>query len=81
MYGQRQKIWVDGYKAEVLINTGSELVKHRKLLSKYKDRSSTRTVSLNDRYEVEDLREGFIRLQTVVAVDMIKFWISIQGEY
>lgn len=64
MYGQRQKIWVDGHKAEVLIDTGSEPAKHRskKLLSKYKESSSTQTVLLNDRYEVF-IREEFIRLQ------------------
>lgn len=46
MYGQRQKLWVDGHKAEVLINTESEPAKHRnnKLLLKYKEPSSTRTV-------------------------------------
>lgn len=83
MYGQKQKLWMDGHKAKVLINTGSEPAKHRskKLLLKYKEPSSTRTVLLTNRYKMEDLLEGFIRLQTVVAVDRIKFWISIQGEY
>lgn len=52
----------------------------RKLLPKYKGPFRIRTVLLNDRYEVEDLREGVKRLRLVVAADRIKPWITIQGD-
>ncbi|CAK9796589.1 Transposon Ty3-I Gag-Pol polyprotein [Anthophora quadrimaculata] len=52
---------------------------NRKLLPKYKGPFRIRTVLSNDRYEVEDLREGVKRLRTVVAADRIKPWITIQG--
>ncbi|CAK9814127.1 Pro-Pol polyprotein [Anthophora plagiata] len=52
----------------------------RKLLPKYKGPFRIRTILPNDRYEVEDLREGVKRLRTVVAADRIKPWIVIQGD-
>lgn len=52
----------------------------RKLLPKFKRPFRIRAVLPNDRYEVEDLREGSKRLRTVVAADRIKPWISIQGD-
>jgi len=36
-------------------------------------------VLINDRYEVEDLREGGRQRRTVVAADNIKPWITIQS--
>lgn len=52
----------------------------RKLHPKFKGPFRIRKVLINDRYEVEDLREGHRRSHTVVAADRIKPWITIQGE-
>lgn len=52
----------------------------KKLHSKYKGPFRIQKVLINDRYKVEDLREGRRRSQTVVAADRIKPWITIQGE-
>nr|XP_012138507.1 PREDICTED: uncharacterized protein K02A2.6-like [Megachile rotundata] len=52
----------------------------RKLLPKFKGPFRIRVVLLNDRYDVEDLREGSKRLRTIVAADKIKPWIAVQGD-
>lgn len=65
----------------VLIQVTSEPATEssRKLLPKFKGPFRIRAVLSNDRYDVEDLREGSKRLRTVVAADKIKPWITIQG--
>lgn len=50
----------------------------RKLHPKFKGPFRVRKVLMNDRYEVEDLREGYRRRRTVAAADNIKPWITIQ---
>lgn len=52
----------------------------RKLRPKFKGPFRVRKVLINDRYDVEDLREGFRRNRTVVAADRMKPWITMQGE-
>lgn len=52
----------------------------KKLLPKYKGPFKVRKVLFNDRYEVEDLREGSKKITTVVAVDRMKPWIVFEGD-
>lgn len=52
----------------------------KKLHPKFKGPFRVRTVLFNDRYEVEDLREGSRRGRTVAAADNMKPWITVQGE-
>jgi len=52
----------------------------RKLHPKFKRLFRIRKVLMNDRYEVEDLREGYKRDRTIVAADNIKPWITFQDE-
>jgi len=52
----------------------------KKLHPKFKGPFRVRKVLINDRYEVEDLREGCRRSRTVAAADRMKPWITIQGE-
>jgi len=53
----------------------------RKLHAKFKGPFRIHKVLINDRYEVEDLREGHRRVRTVIAADRMKPWITIhQGE-
>lgn len=49
-------------------------------IQKFKGPFRIRNVLINDRYEVEDMREGYRKRRTVVAADRIKLWIMIQGE-
>lgn len=50
----------------------------RKLIPKFKGPFRINRVMFNDRYEVEDLREGLKNYKTVVAVDKIKPWILLK---
>jgi transposase InsO family protein len=50
----------------------------RKLLPKFRGPFRVVRALYNDRYEVEDLREGRHKARTVVAVDKMKKWITIQ---
>lgn len=53
----------------------------RKLLAKHKGPFRVVKVLLNDRYEVEDLREGLRKkFRTVTAVDKMKHWVTLKGE-
>jgi len=52
----------------------------RKLHPKFKGPFRVHKVLINDRYEVEDLREGHRRKRTVVAADRMKRWITISNE-
>lgn len=52
----------------------------RKLTAKFKGPFRVYKILNNDRYEVEDIREGCKRVRTVVAVNHIKPWITIQNE-
>lgn len=61
----------------VLITSEPATGVSKKLLPKYKGPFRISKVLLNDRYEVEDLREGSRRIRTVVAVDRIKPWITV----
>jgi len=51
----------------------------KKLHPKFKGPFRIRKVLINDRYEVEDLREGGRQRRTVVAADNIKPWITVQN--
>lgn len=51
-----------------------------KLFPEYKGPFQVRTVVLNDRYNLEDTREGVKRFRTVVAADRIMPWIAIQRD-
>lgn len=51
----------------------------KKLHPKFKDPFRVKKVLVNDRYEVEDLREGSRRGRSVAAADNMKGWITIQG--
>lgn len=55
-------------------NTGTS----KKLTPKYRGPFKIVTVMFNDRYEVEDLREGYRKARTVVAVDKIRRWSAAQ---
>ena len=48
----------------------------RKLHPKFKGPFRICRVLVNDRYEVEDLRQGGRRAKTVVAVDRLKSWVA-----
>ena len=50
----------------------------RKLLPKFRGSFRITKVILNDRYEVEDLREQSRGRRTVVAADRMKRWITVQ---
>lgn len=52
----------------------------KKLFPKYKGPFRVHKKLLNDRYEVEDLREGTRRLKLVVAADNMKYWVTIQND-
>lgn len=52
----------------------------KKLHPKFKGPFRIHQVLMNDRYEVEDLREGCRRSRTVAAADRMKPWITIQGD-
>lgn len=52
----------------------------KKLLPQFKGPFKIRKVLYNDRYEVEDIREGMKRLKTVVAVDKLKPWMILKGK-
>jgi hypothetical protein len=72
----------DKYKTSDLVlvritseaNTGTS----KKLLPKYKGPFRVVRVLFNDRYEVEDLREGHRKGRLVVAVERMKPWITVQ---
>lgn len=52
----------------------------RKLNPKFKGPFRVYKILDNDRYEVEDIREGYKRTRTVVPSDHMKPWITIQDE-
>lgn len=52
----------------------------RKLNAKYKGPFRITKVLMNDRYEVEDLREGSRRVKTVMSPDHLKRWITMQDD-
>lgn len=54
-------------------NTGTS----KKLLPKFKGPFRITCVLMNDRYEVQDLREGSRQMKTVVAADKIKPWVAV----
>jgi transposase InsO family protein len=64
----------------VLVSITSEVAtgSSRKLLPKFKGPFRVTRVLFNDRYEVEDLRERRFNQRTVVAVDKMKRWITLQ---
>lgn len=64
----------------VLITSDPATGSSKKLYPKFKGPFRVHKVLINDRYEVEDLREGYKRRRTVVAADHMKPWITIQGE-
>lgn len=72
--------YCDGDLVLVQVTSDSATDSSRKLHPKHKGPFRIHRVLLNNRYEVEDLREGSRRKRTVVAADKIKPWITIQGE-
>lgn len=70
----------EGDLVRILITSIPTTGASHKLDPKYKGPFRITKVIFNDRYEVEDLREGFKRKRTIVAADHIKKWISIQNE-
>lgn len=70
----------DGELVLVRITSEQATGESRKLSPKFRRPFRIQRVLHNDRYEVEDLRERHKRMRTVVSVDHIKAWITIQGE-
>ncbi|XP_024891342.1 uncharacterized protein LOC112467105 [Temnothorax curvispinosus] len=66
----------------VLVRITSDLAtgSSRKLYPKFKGPFRIHKILINDRYEIEDLRENRKRGRTVAAADNLKPWITIQGE-
>lgn len=52
----------------------------KKLLAKFKGPFKVTRVLPNDRYEVQDMREGFRKRKTVVSVEKMKPWIILKGK-
>lgn len=69
----------DGDLVLVQITSEPATGSSKKLHPKFKGPFQIYKVLINDRYEVEDLREGCRRNRTVVAADRMKPWITIQG--
>lgn len=59
----------------ILITDNPSTGSSRKLMPKFKGPFRVNKVLFNDRYEVEDLREGLKARKTVVASDKMKPWI------
>lgn len=74
----KARIYKEGEVVMVLRTDNPATGKSRKLLPKFKGPFRIRRVLYNDRYEVEDLREGFRKYKTVVAVDKIKPFIMLK---
>lgn len=70
----------DGDLVLVQITSDPATGNSKKLHPKFKGPFRVRRVLINDRYEVEDLREGGRRSRTVTAADRMKPWITVQGE-
>lgn len=70
----------DGDLVLVQITSDPAIGSSRKLHPKFKEPFRVHRVLINNRYEVEDLREGRRRGQIVAAADRMKPWITIQGE-
>lgn len=70
--------YTDGELVLVRITTDPATESSKKLHPKFKGPFRVRKVLPNDRYEVEDLREGGRRRRTVAAADNIKPWITVQ---
>lgn len=70
----------DGELVMIRITSDPATGSSRKLHPKFKGPFRVYKVLINDRYEVEDLREGHRRRRTVVAADHMKPWITIQGQ-
>lgn len=77
---QHAKRYHEGDLVLVQITSEPATGSSRKLHPKFKGPFRVRKVLINDRYEVEDLREGFRRSRTVAAADRIKPWITMQSE-
>lgn len=70
----------DGDLVLVQITSDPATGSSKKLHPKFKGPFRVRKVLINDRYEVEDLREGCRKSRTVAAADRMKPWITVQGE-
>lgn len=76
--GRREaKQYREGDVVMVEITTERATGDSRKLHAKYKGPFRVSIVLGNDRYEVEDLREGGRRAKTVVAVERLKPWVAM----
>ncbi|CAH1988621.1 unnamed protein product [Acanthoscelides obtectus] len=67
----------EGDLVSVLITSIPSTGTSHKLHAKYKGPFRVTKKLFNDRYEVEDLREGFKRKRTVVAADQVKAWVTL----
>ena len=63
----------------VLVTSEPNTNSSKKLLPKFKGPFRVRRALFNDRYEVEDLREGHRSRRTVVAVENMKPWVVFQS--
>ena len=65
----------------VLITSYANTGESKKLLPKFKGPFRVVNVLYNDRYEIEDLREGQRKsnIRMVVAADKIKKWIAMMN--
>lgn len=70
----------DGDLVLIQITSDPATGSSKKLHPKFKGPFRVCRVLINDRYEVEDLREGCRRSCTVTAADRMKPWITIQEE-
>jgi len=70
----------DGELVMIRITSDPATGSSKKLHPKFKGLFRVYKVLINNRYEVEDLREGHRRRRTVVAADHMKPWITVQGE-
>lgn len=77
---QNAKRYDEGDLVLVQITSEPAIGSSRKLHPKFKGPFRVRKVLINDRYEVEDLREGFRCGRTVAAADRMKPWITMQSE-
>lgn len=70
----------DGELVLIRITSDPATGASRKLHPKFKRPFRVQKMLVNDRYEVEDLREGSRRSRTVAAADNMKWWIMVQGD-